>query len=229
MDEAERAIGSSNRSGMSLEDLFAQASAGEAKVLNIILKTDVNGTLEPAVTALERLSGAVRVKILASDIGDISETDINLAAASQAVVIGFRSSADGPALRAAAAQDVEIRHYEVIYKMVEDVQDALTGMLDPVYEDKTIGHAEVRQLFTIPRIGKIAGSYVLDGTLKRNASVRVLREGEEMGVSPVGALKRFTEDVREVREGFECGISLANFDTFEEGDVFEFFVQERVR
>jgi translation initiation factor IF-2 len=214
---------------MTLEELFAQAAAGEVRTLNLIVKTDVQGTLEPVVDALERLSGAVKVRILLSDIGDINESDVNLAAASGAVVLGFRTSPDPRGQRAATAQHVEIREYEVIYKMVEDVQDALVGMLDPVYESVTIGRAEVRQIFSIPRQGKIAGCSVLTGTIRRNATVRVMRGEEEVAESTVSSLKRFTEDVREVREGFECGISLSNFNDYKESDVLEFFVKERVR
>jgi translation initiation factor IF-2 len=214
---------------MTLEELFERAAAGEAKTLNLIVKTDVQGSLEPVVSSLERLSGEVGVSILHSAAGDISESDVNLAAASDAVVIGFRVGPDTRAQRAAAAKNVELREYEVIYKLVEDIQDALTGMLEPIYEDQTIGTAEVRAVFGISRIGKIAGCIVQSGVVRRNATARVLRGGEEIARSTVSSLKRHTEDVREVREGFECGIGLANFEAFEEGDVLEFIVRERVR
>jgi translation initiation factor IF-2 len=181
------------------------------------------------VNALEQLSGEIKVRVLLSDTGDISESDVNLAAASGAVIIGFRSSPDPRAQRAVTAQRVEVREYEVIYKMVEDVQDALAGMLDPIFEESVIGQAEVRQIFTVPKQGKIAGCSVLSGVIRRSATVRVLRNQEALVESSVSSLKRFTEDVREVREGFECGVSLSNFNDFAEGDILEFYVRERVR
>jgi len=214
---------------VTLEELFARAQQADVKTLNLVLKTDVHGSLEPVVGALERLSGAVKVKVLLADTGEITESDVNLAAASGAVVIGFRVAPDVRAARAAASQQVEIREYEIIYKLVEDVQDALTGMLEPVYEAKTIGRAEVRAIFGIPRAGNIAGSAVQSGVIRRGATVRVLRGGQQIAESNVSSLKRFTEDVREVREGFECGIGLASFDDFKEGDILEFYVKERVK
>ncbi len=217
------------RRPMSLDELFERSMAGEAKSLNLVVKTDVQGTLEPVVSSLEGLQGDVRVEILRAATGEINVSDIDLATASDAVVIGFRVGADGPSQRAALAQHIEIREYDIIYELVEDVQDALTGMLEPVYEEMTIGQADVRQVFSISRVGTIAGCYVSRGIVRRNATVRVLRDGEEIGRSGVSSLKRFTDDVREVREGFECGIGLASFSGFEEGDILEFFVQERVR
>ncbi len=214
---------------MSLEELFARAQAGEAKSLHLVVKTDVQGTLDPVVSSLRQLGGEINVSILHAATGDITESDINLAAASGAVVLGFRVGPDGRARRAAAAQNVEVREYDVIYKLVEDVADALTGMLEPIYEDQTIGLAEVRAVFRISRVGPVAGCHVRSGTIRRNATARVLRGGEEIAVSTVSSLKRFEEDVREVREGFECGIGLTSFEDFEEGDSLEFFVQERVR
>jgi translation initiation factor IF-2 len=229
-EEAARSADSAvERRPVSFEELFERSLAGEAKALNLVVKTDVQGTLEPVVTSLEGLEGEVRVVILRAATGDINVSDVDLAAASDAVVVGFRVGPDGLAQRAATAQNVEIREYEVIYKLMEDVQDALTGLLEPVYEEMIIGQAEVRQVFSISRLGQIAGCYVARGIVRRNATVRVLRDDEEIGRSGVSSLKRFTEDVREVREGFECGIGLASFSDFEEGDVLEFFVQERVR
>lgn len=220
---------SQERPPVTLEELFALSQEGKAKSLNLVVKTDVQGTLEPVVTSLERLEGDVRVEILHAATGEINASDVDLAAASDAVVIGFRVSPDNLARRAAAAQNVEILEYDIIYKMIEDVQDALMGMLEPVFEEVVVGQAEVREVFSISRLGNIAGCYVTRGLIRRNATVRVLRDGEEVGRSGVSSLKRFTEDVREVREGFECGIGLASFDDFEEGDVLEFFVQERSR
>lgn len=214
---------------VTLEELFARASAGEAKALNLIVKSDMQGTLQPVVESLETLSGEVRVDILHADTGDITESDINLAAASDAVVIGFRSSPDSPARRAATAQQVEIREYDVIYKLSEDVERMLEGMLDPVFEDRLLGRAEVRAVFTVPRAGKIAGCSVVEGVIRRNAKARVMRDDEMIADSTVTSLKRFKDDAREVREGFECGIGIEGFRQFKEGDLIECFVRERVR
>ncbi len=216
-----------------LEDVFAQFESGKAKELGLILKVDVQGSLQPIVDGLKNISGnnkdGILIRILAADVGNISENDVNLASASDAIVLGFSVTADNAAQRTADTLGVEIRYYNVIYKLFEDVELALQGMLEPVFEDKNIGTAEVRQIFRIPRIGTIAGSYVREGELRRNAKVRVKRGNkiiaENLGVS---SLKREKDDVREVRSGFECGISLNNFDNFQVGDLMEFYVSERV-
>jgi translation initiation factor IF-2 len=215
---------------VTLEDLFSRFQAGETKELLLIIKVDVDGSLEPVVNSVQNLSSTDRkVRVLHADVGDITENDVNLASASRAVVLGFNVTADGPALRLAEALGVDIRTYDIIYKLIESVELALHGMLEPEYENKVIGVAEVRRVIRLPKIGNIAGSYVLEGTIRRNAKVRVLRRGqvlaENVGVS---SLKRFEEDVRDVRTGFECGIGLDGFHAFEEGDRLEFFVRERV-
>jgi translation initiation factor IF-2 len=214
---------------MTLEDVYARLSAGETKALPLVVKADVQGTLEAVVSALERLGDDIKVQILHAATGEISEWDINLASASSAVVIGFRVGEDPMARRAVAARQVEVREYDVIYELLEDIQDALEGMLEPVYEDKIVGEAEVRAVFSISKVGKIAGCAVRSGVARRSATVRVVRGGEQVAESALSSLKRFTEDVREVREGFECGIGLASFDDFEVGDTLQFVVQERVR
>jgi len=166
---------------------------------------------------------------MAADIGNITENDVMLASASGAIVIGFTVGIDGAARRSADSLGVDIRRYDIIYKLLEDIELALNGMLEPVYADKTIGTAEVRQVFRIPKIGSIAGSYVRDGEIKRNARVRVKRGGKVVAENlSVGSLKRLTEDVREVRSGFECGINLNGFNEFVTGDLMEFYVSERV-
>lgn len=215
---------------MSLEDFFARMSESEKKELLLVIKVDVYGSLEPVVESLQDLSNdEVKINILRSDVGDVSENDVNLASASGAIIIGFTVGTDSAAERAASALGVEIRTYNIIYKLIEDVELALKGMLDPVYEDKKIGAAEVRQIFRISKVGNIAGSYVLEGIIRRNAQARVLRRGKLLAENlSVTNLKRVSEDVREVRAGFECGISLDKFDAFEEGDVIEFTVRERV-
>lgn len=215
---------------MTLEDFFRRMQQADAKELLLIIKVDVQGSLEPVVNSLEDLStNDVSVRILHADIGHITENDVNLASASDAIVIGFNTDADTMAERAAASVGVEIRNYNVIYHMTEEIQKALKGMLDPVYEDKVIGIAEVRKVFKISKIGQVAGSYIRDGIARRNAKARVLRGGKPIAENlNISSLKRFEEDVREVRSGFECGISLDRFNDFHEGDFIEFVVRERV-
>jgi translation initiation factor IF-2 len=219
------------RPTMSLEDFFARMEGGEVKTLNLIVRADMQGTLEPIVNSLSELrNDEVEIKILQASIGDISESDVMLAEASSAVVIGFSVGADKSALVRAEQSGVEIRHYDIIYKMIEDIEDALKGMLEPVYKDVVIGHATVLQLFKL-RKGVIAGCMVNDGIVKRGALARVLRGGQEIASgSRVETLRRFTEDVAEVRTGYECGINVGAADALlKEGDVVEFSEKQRVR
>jgi translation initiation factor IF-2 len=225
--------GGSTRAPVSLEALFAQIASGQAKELNIILKTDFQGTLQPIVSSLENLSTSnpegIKINILSADTGNISENDVMLASASGAIIMGFGVDIDNAARRSADSQGVDVRVYNVIYKLLEDVELALHGMLEPKYADKLIGSAEVRQVFKISKVGVVAGSYVRDGVIRRNAKARVLRNDQVLAASvPVGSLKRLNEDVREVRAGFECGISLDGYENFQEGDIIEFYVTERV-
>ncbi len=215
---------------LTLEAFFERMQQSDTKELLLIVKVDVNGSLEPVINSLKDLAtDEVGVNVLHADIGNVTENDINLAAASDAVVIGFNAQVDGAAEHAAAAAGVDIRTYNIIYKMIEDVELALKGMLDPVYEDKIIGVAQVRKVFKISRVGQIAGSYILNGVARRNAKARVVRDGKIISENhSVSSLKRFEEDVREVRSGFECGIGLDRFSNFREGDEIEFVVRERV-
>lgn len=214
---------------LSLDDIFDQFLAGQAVELNLILKADVQGSLEPLVNSLERLGGdGPQVKILHWGIGDVSESDIMLASASQAIVLGFHVDVDEAARRMAVQDGVDIRLYTIIYNLIDDVDKALRGMLEPEYEKVVIGHADVRAVFRIRRRGNIAGCYVTDGLVTRNAWARVQRRGEEIFDGPLDSLKRFQEDVSEVRTGFECGLGVAGFDDFREGDVLEFYREERV-
>ncbi|MCU0499423.1 MAG: translation initiation factor IF-2 [Anaerolineae bacterium] len=217
---------------ITLEDIFNQYALGAAKDLNLIIKVDVQGSLEPILNTLNDISNKskeVKLKILLSGVGNVSENDTMLATASGAIVIGFKVDVDSAARRTAEAKGVEIRQYDVIYKLFEDVELALKGMLEPVYEPKTIGVAEVRQVFRISKVGAIAGSIIREGEARRNAKARVKRGGKVMAdEATVSSLKRFNEDVREVRTGFECGIGLSNFNDFENGDLIEFYVMERV-
>ncbi len=213
----------------SLDDIYAQMQAGAIKELNIILKADVQGALEPVVNSLEKLGDEdLRVKIIHQGIGNITESDISLAIASEAIVIGFNVQAEPAARSMAEVEGVQIRYYQVIYKLIEDIDKALKGLLEPVYEEVVIGHAEVRATFRISKVGNIAGVYVEDGIVKRNARARVLRDGEELSDGAISSLKRFTEDVGEVAAGLECGIGLDNFQDFEEGDILEVYRKERV-
>jgi translation initiation factor IF-2 len=217
------------RKALSLDDLFSRFQEGEVTDLNLILKADVQGSLEPIVNSVKQLgSDDLQPKILHQGIGNVSESDVMLASASDAIILAFRVEADEAARRAAAQNGVDVRFYEIIYKLIEDVEKALTGMLEPVYEDVVIGHAEVRAVFPIRNRGKVAGCYVTDGEITRNAQVRVLRHGEELYDSTLASLKRFQEDVTEVRAGFECGASVAGFDDYEEGDVLEFYTRQQV-
>jgi translation initiation factor IF-2 len=217
-----------------LEDLYARFQAGEAKDLNLIIKADVQGSLEPLVNSLEKLTVKdqdkdLSVKILHTDIGNIVESDVMLASASKAIIVGFQVAVDGAAQRRADSEGVEIRQYDVIYHLLEDIEKALEGLLEPVYEDRVIGSAEVRQVFKISKVGAIAGSYVREGEARRDASARVIRSHRIIHEGRISSLKRFTEDVREVRMGFECGIGVSGFEDFQEGDIIQFTVRERVR
>jgi len=167
------------------------------------------------------------VNILHKGTGNIGESDVMLAIASRAIIVGFNVQIDPAASRSAEAERVDIRLYNIIYKLIDDVDKALKGLLEPVYKDVAIGHAEVRAIFSIPRMGNIAGVYVTDGHIARNALARVRRDKQWIYDGQVGSLKRFTEDVREVREGFECGVGLEGFKEFKEGDIIEFYKKER--
>jgi translation initiation factor IF-2 len=233
-DDAERAaLAGSRRAAVSLEDLYAQFQAGGTKELNLIVKVDVQGSIEPIISSLERLSveekgSELKVNILHAETGNITESDVMLAAASDAVVVGFQVDADSAARRQADMEGVEIRLYDIIYKLIEDIEQALKGLLEPVYQDVVIGEAHVRQVFRIPKIGHIAGCYVQNGEARRNARARVVRDDETLFEGDLSSLKRFQEDVREVRTGFECGIGIDGFEDFEEGDIIQFVVKERV-
>lgn len=215
---------------LTLEEIFSRFQAGEAKELLLIVKVDVDGSLEPVVNSIQNLTAEdLKVRILHADVGEITENDVNLASASSAIIIGFNVRPDSASERLAESVGVDIRTYSVIYKLIESVELALHGMLEPVYEDKTIGVAEVRRVIRVPKIGNIAGCYIIEGIARRNAKARVVRRGKALVESTtIGSLKRFEDDVREVRTGFECGIGLDGFHDFEEGDRIEFLVKERV-
>ena len=212
-----------------LESFFAAAEAGQTKELNLILKADVQGSLEPIVNSLDKLGDEkVKVKILHQAAGNITEGDVMLAAASKAIILGFSVNVDGTAQRKAEAEGVEIRHYNIIYNIIEDVQKALTGLLEPVYKEVIVGHGEIRQVFRVTKVGKVAGCMVIDGELTRNTMARVKRGDQVVREDKIVSLKRFTEDVPEVKTGFECGLNFGNFNDFEVGDVIEAYKKERV-
>jgi translation initiation factor IF-2 len=212
------------KGGVSLEDLFSQIEAGAVQELNIVVKADVQGSIEAVTGELGKIRHPeVGVNVIHTGIGAISESDVILASASNAIVVGFnvRPNADARAL--AEREGVDIRTYRVIYQLTEDIQQALVGMLSPERVEETIGEAEVRQVFRASRVGTIAGCYVTEGTVRRNAQVRVVREGTVIYETTIASLKRFKDDVREVQAGFECGILLENFNDLKEGDVLEFY------
>jgi translation initiation factor IF-2 len=213
---------------VNLDTLFGEIHSGNMQDLNIILKTDVQGSIDPIRHSLERLSNdEVRVKIIHSGSGTITESDVMLAIASKGVIIGFNSKPDSGAKRLAETGGVDIRQYGIIYNLIEDVEKAINGMLEPTYADVVDGHAEVRQIFKVSRRGNIAGCFVTDGTLHRNSLVKVMRGGEQLASVSCAGLKRFQDDVREVQNNLECGVTLDGFDAFEEGDILEFFHRER--
>ncbi len=215
--------------GMTLDQVFEAFQAGETQELNLVVKADVQGSLEPIVSSLKELSvGDIGINVLHEATGNIGENDVMLAAASGAIVIGFNVTADQAAKRVAESEHVDVRIYDVIYRLTEDVEKALKGMLEPEKRTVDIGRAEVLQVFRIPRVGNIAGCRVLEGELRRNARIRVLREQELIHDGPVSSLRHEKDDVRQIREGFECGIGLKAFDDFEVGDNLIAYIEETV-
>ncbi len=213
---------------MSLDDLYAQMQAGKVHELNIILKADVQGSLEPIRNSLEKLSSeSLKVRIIHEGIGQITESDSSLALASDAIIIGFNVEPDAAAKRLASAEGVDVRQYNVIYRLIEDVEKALQGLLEPTYKEVVSGRAEVRQVFKVSKKA-VAGCYVLEGKATRSGQARVLRAGKAIYDGRVAGLKRFTEDVREVFTGFECGVMLEGFDDVKQGDVIEFYHKEQI-
>jgi translation initiation factor IF-2 len=207
---------------MSLDDLFSQIQAGNVKELNIIVKADVQGSVEAVKQSLVKLSNEeVVVKVIHGGVGAVTESDVSLAAASNAIIIGFNVRPDPVAKATADREGVDLRLYRVIYNAIEDVEAAMKGMLEPIYEEKVIGHAEVRQTFKASGVGTIAGSYVLDGVFERDCLARITREGELIFEGALASLKRFKDDVKEVKTGYECGLVFEKFNDLKEGDIVE--------
>ena len=214
---------------MSLDDLFTQMQTGDVKELNIIVKADVQGSVEAVKQSLIKLSNEeVVVKIIHGGVGAINESDVILASASNAIIIGFNVRIDNMAKDTADREGVDVRLYRVIYQAIEDVQAAMKGMLDPIFEEKVIGHAEIRQIFKASGIGNIAGSFVLDGSFQRGCKVRVMRAGDVIFEGPLASLKRFKDDVKEVRAGYECGFVFEGFNDFAELDTVEAYIMVEV-
>ena len=215
---------------LSLNDLFSRVQAGEVKELPIILKADVQGSIEPIVNQLDKLSNdEVKLKILHTGTGTIGENDVSLAIASGAIVVGFNVEVDEQGRRLADSEGVDIRKYSIIYKLTDDIQKAINGMLDPVYKEVVLGMAEVRATFRIKNAGVIAGCYVREGIMQRGASARLRRGTDIVHESSISSLKHLKDDVKEAKTGFECGITLANFQDYKKGDFIECYTQERVQ
>jgi translation initiation factor IF-2 len=215
--------------GAKLEDLFEQIQRGEMATLNIVLKADVQGSLEAVTESLKRLEREdVKLSFILRGIGGITENDVQLAAASSATIIGFNVRPDKRSRELAESSDVEIRTYEIIYKLLEDIEAAMLGLLSPVYEEVVTGEAEVREVFRVPRIGAIAGCYVREGKITRGSKVRFLREGTVIWKGAITSLRRFKDDAREVSAGFECGIGLSDFQDLKDGDIIETFEEREI-
>jgi translation initiation factor IF-2 len=224
-----RKTSSATGTGAKLEDIFEQIQRGETATLNLILKADVQGSLEAVTESLRKLErDEVKLSFVHRAVGGITEYDVNLAAASNATILGFNVRPDRRARELAEAQDVEIRTYEIIYKLLEDIESAMVGMLTPEVEEVITGEAEVREVFRIPRVGAVAGCYVQSGVITRGSKVRFLRDGVIIWKGAITSLKRFKEDVREVQSGFECGIGLSNNQDLRPGDIIETFEEREI-
>jgi len=207
-----------------LENMFEQMGEGEVKSLPLIIKSDVQGSYEALATSLQKLStDEVKVNIIHTGVGAISESDVNLGAASKAVVIGFNVRADAGARKLIESSGVDVRYYNIIYEAVDEVRAALGGMLSPEQKESVIGLVEIREVYRISKVGTVAGCYVLDGVVRRGSKVRVLRDNVVIHTGELDSLKRFKDDVKEVKSNFECGLSLRNFNEIEVGDTLEVF------
>ncbi|SDM01405.1 translation initiation factor IF-2 [Bacillus sp. OK048] len=214
---------------VSLDNLFEQLKQGEMKDLNIILKADVQGSAEAVAASLQKIDvEGVNIKIIHSGAGAINESDITLASASNAIVIGFNVRPDVNAKRAAEQEKVDVRLHSIIYKVIEEIEAAMKGMLDPEFKEKVIGQAEVRQTFKVSKVGTIAGSYVIDGKITRDSGIRLIRNGVVIFEGNIDALKRFKDDAKEVAQGYECGITIKNFNDVKEGDIIEAYIMEEI-
>ena len=219
-----------NMSRVTLDNLFSQMEKGKLKQLNIIVKADVQGSAEALKQSLEKLSDEeVVVKVIHAAAGAVNESDVNLAKVANAIIIAFNVRPVSTAKEVAEKEEVEIKQYSVIYQALDDIKLAMKGMLDPIYQEKVIGNVEVRQTFKVSNVGTIAGCYVLDGKIERNAGVRVIREDVVIHEGKLVSLKRFKDDVKEVTKGFECGMQIENYNDIKEGDIIEVYIMEEVK
>ncbi|MDC3414100.1 translation initiation factor IF-2 [Aquibacillus sp. 3ASR75-11] len=215
---------------VSLDDLFEHIKQGNMKEINLVLKADVQGSVEALASSLEKIDvEGVKIKIIHTGAGAITESDIILASASNAIVIGFNVRPDANARKTAESEKVDVRLHRVIYKVIEEIESAMKGMLDPEYEEKVIGQAEVREIFKVSKIGTIAGSYITDGKITRDSGVRIIRDGVVQYEGEIDTLKRFKDDVKEVAQNYECGITIKNFNDVKEGDIIEAYVMEEIK
>jgi translation initiation factor IF-2 len=225
--EREQAMARTTR--LTLDQLHEQLKSGDVKELPIILKADVSGTAEVLTDALQKLtSDKVRIRVLHASVGAITETDVLLASASNAIIIGFNVRPERTASQLAEQEKVDIRMHTIIYELVDEMKRAMTGMLEPVFKEVYRGRAQVREVFRITKVGNVAGSVVQDGSITRDSMVRLLRDNVVVHTGKIGSLKRFKNDASEVKSGMECGITLDNFADYKPGDIFEAFVTERV-
>ncbi len=219
-----------NATKVTLDNLFSQMEEGKLKVLNLIVKADVQGSVEAVKQSLEKLQNEeVRVKVIHAAAGAVNQSDVTLAKVSNAIIIAFNVRPDATAKEMAEKDEVEIKQYSIIYQAIEDVEMAMKGMLEPKYEEKVIGSVEVRQTFRISNVGTIAGAYVLSGKVERNAGIRVIRENVVIHDGHLSTLKRFKDEVKEVGKGFECGIQIENYNDIKEGDMLEIYVMEEIK
>jgi translation initiation factor IF-2 len=229
--EAAQDVVATESRGVNLDDFFSMLQEGETQTLNLVIKADVQGSLEPIISSLENLNrdnDEVDLEILHASTGNVTESDIMLAAASDAVVLGFNTGVDSAARVAASNEGVQIKTYNIIYKLIEDVEKAMRGLLAPEVREVIIGRAEVRATFQISGAGMVAGSYMRTGVARRNSQVRIIRNTQLLHTGPVSSLKHLQENVREVKTGFEFGVSVQGWNDFQPGDILEFFVTEQV-
>ncbi|EJR53381.1 translation initiation factor IF-2 [Bacillus paramycoides] len=218
------------KSKLSLEDLFQQIQEGDVKEINLIVKADVQGSVEAMAASLRKIDvEGVKVKIIHTGVGAITESDVILASASNAIIIGFNVRPDVNAKRTAELENVDVRLHRIIYKVIEEIESAMQGMLDPEFEEKVIGQAEVRQTFKVTKVGTIAGCYVIDGKITRDSGVRIIRDGVVIFEGQLDTLKRFKDDVKEVAQNYECGITIERYNDLKEGDIIEAYVMEEVK
>ena len=228
--QAEKDAAAKLNSKVTLDNLFAKMQEGEMKELDLIVKADVQGSAEAVKASLEKISNEeVRVKVIHAGVGAINESDILLASTAGAIVVGFNVRADAAAQASAQRSKVDMRFYRVIYDAIDEIESAMKGMLAPKFREAVIGHAEVRQTYKVSAIGTIAGCYVKDGVIRRDAQLRVLRDNIVIHEGAVGSLQRFKDSVKEVAAGYECGMSVEKFNDIKEGDVFECFVMEEIK